>query len=894
VFWPLSLGIYALQYDAIDVFLPWRFFGSEAIRQGMVPLWNPYQDGGYPFFADLQYSIWNPELFIVSLFGRYNASTIQGLYILYVVLGGLGFRYLLIQLKLKEKYAFYGGILFMLSGILIGHAQSIVSILGAIWLPWALGSYLAVIKSNFSIRDLLAFSLFTFLMLSSGYQAVSIMLFYVFLVMGLYRIVEFIKTKENKALIRFFLGHIVAGGIVAILMLGIVVSLLDVFPHLARLSGVSLEETQKFIFHPKALISSVFPLAAMQERYPYMDISFQNIFNGTLILFLLFYGVKNYRKFHSPYIVILFVFGVIYGLASVAYFTPVQPFLVNYLPGFDLFFYPVFYRYFTWIILLVIASFGLQYYHEIKRSNHFLYFLFGILLFFGVSAIITIDSFQIILSKQYSNWIEVFRKFTFNEAVLFQSLIHLGLIVSFIILYFIIQQKSKLIFVFLIVELGLIAQLNIPITVHGTTKTSSINNYLALKAEGFFTPNNELPISRNDAFGKHASIWRNQGNFTNLPSLGGFSSFKLNNRKNVIDNQPEVEKYIASKPFAYLKSDKGIVQILHFSPNNFNLKVETSTESDTLIIQQAKYDGWGATINGNKENILQVNGFEMQIPLHKGQNIVEFNFQKPTIVFLFYLTNIGFLVLLLACFWVNVNINLKGIKLGLISVFVVFVVLKLIYVNNIEEFGNSYKITTEEGSSYSIYSNLNKSIKEKLIQHIFKPKNNFITLDNNGLDTDPELLSILNYKYSPATDLSISTSKGPIQYKLRKDKKESINTQITLDTISRFYNPTYLKNLNEIDGHKANLLTFGLTIYSESAPENIFVVLEIKNKDKLKHYITFPVERYSASDNKAFFMDGFLLPDLSREDKVHVYLWNNSTSSFIFSNFTVDMIPLGK
>ncbi|MGB0915932.1 MAG: hypothetical protein ACPGVI_07650, partial [Crocinitomicaceae bacterium] len=115
-FWPLSLGIYALQFDALDVFLPWRYFGSESIRQGIVPLWNPYQNGGYPFFADLQYSVWNPELFIVSLFGRYNATTIQLLYLFYLAVGGLGFRYLLIQFNLDKKVAFFGGVLFMLSG----------------------------------------------------------------------------------------------------------------------------------------------------------------------------------------------------------------------------------------------------------------------------------------------------------------------------------------------------------------------------------------------------------------------------------------------------------------------------------------------------------------------------------------------------------------------------------------------------------------------------------------------------------------------------------------------------------------------------------------------------------------------------------------------------------
>lgn len=660
VFWSISLGIYALQYDAIDVFLPWRFYGSESLKQGIVPLWNPYQDGGYPFFADLQYSIWNPELFIVSLFSRYNATTIQFLYILYIVIGGLGFRYLLKQFKLDNQAAFYGGILFMLSGVIIGHGQSIVSVLGIIWLPWVIGSYLAVLTSSFTIKTTLAFILFTFLMLSSGYQAVSIMLAYVMLTFAIYRLIEILLSKNKNALKRYLNGHLISGAILGILMLGSILSLIDVFPYLSRLGGLNIEDTQRFITHPKAIISALFPLAALQIKFPHMDISFQNIFNGFLIFLLLIYGIKNFKKYSSPYLTILMIFGFIYGLASLGYFTPVQPFLAKYLPGFNLFYYPIFYRYFTWVFLLIVASFGLHYFIKSKSQKYFLYFLIFLLTFFLCAFFITIENLESVLFKPFENWGEVFRNFSFSEAVLLQSLLYFLLSSSFIVVYFIRKQKSNLILLFLVVELALISQLNIPVTVHGFTKTATINTYLTNNKEGFIIPNNSVKMSAYSNIGKEGVIWRNQGNFTNLPNLEGFTSFRLNNRKNISDNYPEIEKFIGSKPFSYLKSDKGNVIIQSFLPNHFVFKT-TLKQIDTLVVQQANYPGWKVKINEIPNNILTVNGFEMGIPLQKGENTIDVQFHKPLIEFLFYLTHIGFIILLLFYFWLNYKDRRKSL-----------------------------------------------------------------------------------------------------------------------------------------------------------------------------------------------------------------------------------------
>jgi len=886
VFWPISLGIYSLQYDAIDVFLPWRFFGSESIRQGMVPLWNPYQSGGYPFFADLQYAIWNPELFIVSLFSRYNATTVQLLYVFYVIIGGLGFRYLLQQFKLENKIAFFGGILFMFSGMLIGHAQSIISVLGAVWLPWAIGSYMAVLKNNFSFKTAISFILFLFLMLSSGYQAVSIMLFYLLLAFFIYQLIILVKSKDKKGVIRFFIGHVVTASVVSLLMLGVVYSLVDVFPHLSRLGGVSIEDTQRFIMHPKALISSLFPLATVQESIPKMDISFQNIFNGTLFFFFLIFGLKNYNKYKSPHLIILSVFGIIYGFACFGGLTPVQPFLANYLPGFNLFYYPVFYRYFTWIVLLIISCFGLQYFLEIKKPQYFLYYLFTIISIYIISSVFAMNNFEAIQSKLYVNGISVLRSLSFSESVLLESLIHVALILVFIVTYFLVKKKLTLVFVFLVLELGVIAQLNIPITVHGEGKTFTINNFIESKQEGFSIPNNSILMKEYATKGMDGAVWRNQGNFTNLPNLKGFTSFKLNIRDNCIENYPNVERDIESKPLAYIKTEQVPVIIEKFSPQHFIFNVTTS-QIDTLILQQANYPGWEATVNGLRTNISTANIFEMKAALNKGFNQVEFRFKKPVISFLFYLTHLGFIILLLLYFLVNYTPSNISIKYLITALIVVFTCFKLISFQFKTEEKNQYRILVEEQPDIVITSNLNKVQKEEILKQVILSEVSSISLINEGLDFDVELLSLINYKYSKIKK-GVNTLSN--KFVLNLDGNNRDKKIVTLDDENRFADPFFYQDLAKIYSDK-NVFTCGLTIHSDSVPENIFVVMDIIRNEKSIFYKAIPVKNYKVNE-AAYFMSGFIMPTIEKEDRVGVYLWNNSSKDFSFSNFKVNIIAL--
>ena len=894
VFWPLSLGIYALQYDAIDVYLPWRFFGSEVLMNGEVPLWNPFQDGGYPFYADHQYSLWNPEFFIVSLFGRYSALTVQWLYLLYIVFGGLGFRYLLKQLGLSVKVSFYGGILFMLSGIMIGYGQSVISILGAVWLPWSLGAYIKLLKDNFRIKDLLRCIICLFLMLAAGYQAVSIMLFYVLLTFAIYQLIVLFKAKDWAKMKRFVLGHAVLGIFVGILLLGTVVSLIEVTPYLTRLSGVSIADTQKSIFHPKALFSLLYPMASVHQEIPGMSISTLNVFSGTVALFFLLFVRKNYREKHSPQLFILLVFGLVYGLASFGPDTFVQPLFAKYVPGCNLFFYAVFYRFFAWIALLILSCIGFDYFLKKGKSKYVLYFFVSLVAIYGISMLVSWGAWDEVNAKWTPNWSVTFRDLSRKASVLVQSLIHVFIAGVFAGIYFLTKHKKGLLSIFLVTELMVISQLNIPITVHGNTRTATIDNYLSTKKSGISLPNEYATIGSSEIEGQYGPIWRNQGNFTNLPALNGWTSFHLADREEAYINHEERTKELMQKPFAYVKSGEGTAKLIEFESNEFKVEFKGATKLDTLVVQQAKYPGWEARVNGYQTNIFKGNVFEQHIPI-SGDGTVFMRFNNDTIRVLFYTTHLGFILLLIIFILVAWKPSRKWLPYGFATIAIVFVSVRLYQYAFAEQAKTSLVLESKGRTLREFSTRLNYLDKHHVISSISMKGLDTISFREQNLDLDLDILAAFNHNYRTLVEVEMDNRSTYMTFADSLTTKKARRSQwITMDSSKIYVNndkhlgwPALTQDMRiltaKIDREKQSVLS----------EEKIVLVVEVTRNGTQTFYQTRRLGPYWKGKERCDYK-GILLPKMSSADDLKVYLWNSTGEPFTFSRFELGYVDLDR
>ena len=114
----------------------WKKFIVESLRNGTLPLWNPYLFSGVPFLAAGQHSALYPFSFlfyVISIVQAYGYFTW-----LQLVLAGL-FTYLFLRtLHLSSFGALVGAITYMLSAFMVMSIVFTMIIAAACWLPWLL------------------------------------------------------------------------------------------------------------------------------------------------------------------------------------------------------------------------------------------------------------------------------------------------------------------------------------------------------------------------------------------------------------------------------------------------------------------------------------------------------------------------------------------------------------------------------------------------------------------------------------------------------------------------------------------------------------------------------------------------------------------------------------
>jgi hypothetical protein len=175
--WPLFFGQAVMKWDAMDLYLPWKYFITDTLSHNQLPLWNPFINGGFSQMGDP--GTWYPISWGVgALFGGYSIGALHFEYLLHVYLGGLGFYFLLKQFGFSRTVIVSCAIGYMLSGLMIGNAQHVGWVVSAAWLPWVLRYYLKL-QGSPNFRTAIQLALVLFFLLSGGYPGMFIVTIYV-------------------------------------------------------------------------------------------------------------------------------------------------------------------------------------------------------------------------------------------------------------------------------------------------------------------------------------------------------------------------------------------------------------------------------------------------------------------------------------------------------------------------------------------------------------------------------------------------------------------------------------------------------------------------------------------------------------------------------------------
>ena len=184
--------------DPVRQQYPWRELAVSIMKQGELPLWNPYQMAGTPLFGNLQSAALYPLNVLYWLIPFQMAWT--ALVILQPLLALLFMYLYLKEMKLFSMSATFGAVIFAFSGFFIAWLEWNTILHVILWLPLLL---LALEKLRVKL-SLLWSTIFIFALSSSFLAGHLQVFFYVALVIVAYFVSILYRSNNKRVLILVF------------------------------------------------------------------------------------------------------------------------------------------------------------------------------------------------------------------------------------------------------------------------------------------------------------------------------------------------------------------------------------------------------------------------------------------------------------------------------------------------------------------------------------------------------------------------------------------------------------------------------------------------------------------------------------------------------------------
>ncbi len=336
-FWKIALtNLILVGLDVFTYSYPYKAYAAEAIRQGALPLWNPYLFMGVPFLANIQAATLYP--LNLPLYWFSAPKMVSYSIVLHAFLGG-AFTYLLGRraLGLGPWGALVSAITFALGGFLGAQVEHINQLSVLIWLPLLL----CLFHLSYARGGLLLPSL-TGLVVGVQFLGGHIQASYInLLAVGCYALYLSLRHRLNGTALHSPSGdtgrRLLRGmGIflaVALLGGGLAASQLLPTYELSSLSirsgGLSYRQAVSFSLRPGMAALSLLPSfddSPFSEYVAYV---------GIIPMLLAFLGIwRRRRKQQAPFFVALSMLGLFLAVGA---YNPVYYVLYRLVPGFGLF-----------------------------------------------------------------------------------------------------------------------------------------------------------------------------------------------------------------------------------------------------------------------------------------------------------------------------------------------------------------------------------------------------------------------------------------------------------------------------------------------------------------------------------------------------------------------------
>ncbi|MCB0429118.1 MAG: hypothetical protein H6585_11990 [Flavobacteriales bacterium] len=691
ILWLLVIIAYAqvismtniLQWDMVDQFFPWRRFIAENLNNGIIPMWNPYEHGGYPIHADPQAGVWYPVTWIMGFLTHYSTQGIQIEFILHLMIAASGMLILGSTVGHSTTASMIIAMAYALGGVFTSNAQHMTWIVSAAWLPFTIAAFLQYINS-FRIRHVVKFAFFLSMMITGGYPGFLFILFYFLLALVAVRGVSWYRKKQHENWLKLLLGGTIAVAVVLVLTVGFLLSVKESMPLMLRGSGVTEERALFGPFSPRAMISFFTPYATVKDgEFFGTDISMANAYSGLLPLaFFLLAMIRRINRKEWTFM----LFGTFCLAAAWGDALPVRKLLYDFVPFMDMFRFPSLFRIFALVAFLVPAGFSIDYVLAKRRTRivSALIILMGTA-FTGLVLYFLDQTTDLSPTTAGPGLIRMSAESGKAEHVVFQGVIQLVMLASLLGLLYYGRNKRLLpvyMLIFTAVDMVMAVQLNLPYTVVSEFSPIQSERLLEPYPSGFPVPENIKMIDTKDQGIPGTPFWRNTNMYFKRISGDGYNPFVLNNFDLLYNSA--FRDSIWQNPWIFLSKDIQIagdmtsmsemavpnnrtlviasdqlsgfpftipssaessaadkINITDFSPNGVTAAI-TVLHTRFLTIMQNDYPGWHAYIDG-KETPRLTTCFSMQsVLVPQGQHTVEFRYEKPWVTWTFILALIMF------------------------------------------------------------------------------------------------------------------------------------------------------------------------------------------------------------------------------------------------------------
>ncbi len=335
--------------DLFTYFYPYRDFAAAALREGRLPLWNPYLFMGAPFLANSQVGFFYPPNLALSWLDVTRAVNLS--IVAHVWIAAMGaYAFARGRLDVSIRAAWLGGVSFGLGGYLGAQVEHFNQLQALAWLPWLWLAYDRAVDTPGSrarsIRASLLVGFLVGLMLLAGHaQSVFIALAGLSVYAAWPAIEQLRRPRQaaHTALARLapLVFAVIAGGLLAAAQLLPTLELAGLSP---RGGGLSLNEAVSFSLDPRLIGRALLPdydgaLPAGGEFTAFFGVS--ALVLAIIGLFAAWspdrpttWSLNTQSVQRLRAVSVIAVLGLFLALGG---FNPIYYALIRIVPGFDLF-----------------------------------------------------------------------------------------------------------------------------------------------------------------------------------------------------------------------------------------------------------------------------------------------------------------------------------------------------------------------------------------------------------------------------------------------------------------------------------------------------------------------------------------------------------------------------